>query len=608
MFSKQLSFIKQNWVISLLILISFLVYAKLIFYGSISWDDPEMVFKNKAVKSFDLITLFTNHYVGNYIPITMFGHSVAWLLFDNWSGGHHLLNILLHLLNGVLVYRIAERLFKTNLVSVIGATIFLLHPLQVESVAWIAELKNVLSTTFYFSSTLAYLQYTEHAKRSYQVKYVLFFVLGCLSKSSVVILPLVFVAIDIFKSNSVTWKMIISKTPLLLLSILFGFINIKTQSADLFINHAHEFPIWQRKALAGFALLNYLLLFLLPVNLSVIYPYPPINTATFVIGFVLLIGLFVVSFLCWKRKKFTNLFLIFFFLINLLLVLQFIPFGEVLYADRYAYIPIIAIAWFVGALLQKLQIKQVIILLILAIPLAIVSYQRISSWKNAITLYESILKIYPKQYIALNSAGVECMLLNEDKKALTYLNQAIKEAPYNYKSYYNKGLLLLKNNKPKAAIESFNQALQLYQYPKAFAARASAYYMLGDNSKAMQDASKVISTDSKNATAHFVLGNCYNDLNKLNEAENEYNTCIKLNADDADYYFKRAIVQGKMQKFEQSLSDLTVCIELNPNYYEAYYWRGVAKVNLKQNPCSDFNVAARRYYEPAVKALTNYCK
>lgn len=608
MFYKQLSFIKQHRVIILLILISFLVYAKLIFYGSISWDDPEMVFKNKAVKSFDLITLFTNHYVGNYIPITMFSHSVAWLLFDNWSGGHHLLNILLHLVNGILVYRISERLFKSNLMSSIGAAIFLLHPLQIESVAWISELKNVLSSTFYFSSTLAYLQYSEQPKRSFQLKYLLFFLLGCLSKSSVVILPLVLIAIDIFKSNSFSWKIIISKTPLLLISILFGIINIKTQSADLFINHSHEFPIWQRIALAGFALLNYVLLFLLPLNLSVIYPYPPINSATFVIGFAFLLGLFTVSFLSWRQKKFKLLFLIFFLFINLLLVLQFIPFGEVLYADRYAYIPIIAFAWFTGILLLKLQIKHIFILPVLSIPLALLSYQRITKWKNAITLYESILKIYPKQYIALNSAGVECMLLNEDKKALYYLNEAIKEAPNNYKSYYNKGLLLLKNNKPKQAIESFNQALQLYQYPKAIAARASAYYMLGDNSKAMLDASKVILNDVNNATAHFVLGNCYNDLNKLIEAEDEYNTCIKLKADDADYYFKRAIVFGKKQKFEQSLSDLTVCIELNPNYHEAYYWRGVAKLNLKLNPCSDFNVAARRYYEPAVKALANYCK
>ncbi len=607
MFTKWFKYIKQHWVLSLLIIISFLVYLKLLFYGHISWDDPEMVFKNKAVKNFDLKTLFTNHYVGNYIPITMLGHSLAWLLFENWAGGHHLINILLHLVNGILVYRLAEYLFKSNLVSLIGAAIFLLHPLQIESVAWIGELKNVLSSTFYLASTLAYMQFSEEHKKSYQLKYILFFLLGCLSKSSVVVLPFVFIAIDFFKSASFSWKIIITKIPLLLLSILFGIINLKTQSADLFINHAHEFPLWQRNALAGFALLNYLILFLLPVNLSVIYPYPPINTATFVIGFAFFIGLFIISFLCWKRKKYMLLFLIFFMLINLVLVLQFIPFGEVLYADRYAYIPIIAFAWFIGTLILKLQVKPVFILPLLLLPLALLSYQRITLWKNAITLYESILKIYPQQYVALNSAGVECMRLNEDKKALNYLNEAIKVAPNNYKSFYNKGLLLIKNNKPKQAIESFNKALQLYQYPKAFAARASAYYMLGHIAKGMNVTTQIISEDKKNATAHFVLGNCYNDINKLDVALIEYNTCIELNTEDADYYFKRAIVFGKKQEFKESLSDLTICISINPLYREAYYWRGVAKLNLKLNPCDVFQVADRSNFEPAVKAYYKYC-
>ena len=88
------------------------VYSKFLFFGHISWDDPEMVFKNKFVKTFNVKELFANHFVGNYIPITMLAHAISWLLFENNSGGHHLINILFHLINGVLVYQLSKRFLK----------------------------------------------------------------------------------------------------------------------------------------------------------------------------------------------------------------------------------------------------------------------------------------------------------------------------------------------------------------------------------------------------------------------------------------------------------------------------------------------------------------
>ena len=106
--------IKEHLIIIIALIITSIVYFKFLFYNHISWDDPEMVFKNKAVQNFDIKALFTNHYVGNYIPITMLVHALAWLFFDNNDSGHHLINILFHLLNGVLVYIITNKLFKLN--------------------------------------------------------------------------------------------------------------------------------------------------------------------------------------------------------------------------------------------------------------------------------------------------------------------------------------------------------------------------------------------------------------------------------------------------------------------------------------------------------------
>ena len=212
--------IKEHLIIISVLIITCLLYSKFLFFNHISWDDPEILFKNRAVQSFDIKALFTNHYVGNYIPITMLVHAIAWLLFENNDGGHHLINIIFHLVNGILVYLITNKLFKLNWLANLTCIIFLLHPLQIESVGWISELKNVLSSTFLFLALLSYLKYITLKEQKNYLFTLLFFCLGSLSKSSVVVFPLILVLIDIFQNKTVSIKFIINKIPFLLISII----------------------------------------------------------------------------------------------------------------------------------------------------------------------------------------------------------------------------------------------------------------------------------------------------------------------------------------------------------------------------------------------------
>jgi tetratricopeptide (TPR) repeat protein len=608
LFSQIKKIIGQNMALTVALIVTVLVYYKFFFYGHISWDDPEMVFKNKFVRTFDVKGLFTNHFVGNYIPVTMFTHSVAWLLFENNDGGHHFINLMFHLINGVLVYQLTKRLFKNDLITNIATIVFLLHPMQVESVGWISELKNVLSTTFFLAGVLSYLNFTERSKKSDYALCFFYFILGCLSKSSVVVFPIALICLDILLQKKISFKFLINKIPFIIISIVIGLINIKTQTADQFINLSHEFPFYQRFSFAGYALLKYFILFILPVNLSVIYPYPEINTAVFAVGYSGLIIIIALIILFIKQKKYQAAAIILFVITNLILVLQFIPFGEVLYADRYAYIPLIGFAWLIGLILSNLKLPVSILSFVFIALFSVFSFSRSLDWKSAINLYEDINKKYPNQFLVLNSIGVESMFLNENEKALDYLNRAVSVAPRNYKGFYNRGLLYLKNNQPEQAIKSFNQTLELYNYSKAYVGRANAYYMLGDFPKAIHDANFVLKTEENNTKAHFVLGNCYNDLNRLEDALNEYNICLKYNKDEAEFYFKRGIVYGKKQDFNACINEINICLQLNPNYFEAYYWRGVAKVNLKQNGCEDFKIAAQKNHQPAIDAFNKFCR
>jgi protein O-mannosyl-transferase len=598
----------QHFILVIALALTFAVYFKFLFYGHISWDDPEMVFRNRAVRDMDLKTLFTGHFVGNYIPVTMLVHALGWLLFDSNDAGHHFINILLHLLNGVLTYIIARRLFKNNLFANITTIIFLLHPMQIESVGWIGELKNVLSSTFYLAAIICYLGFTESKKQKQYLFTLLFFTLGCLSKSSVVVLPLSLICFDIYREKNFSFRFLVNKIPFLILSVLFGLINLKTQSADLFINYSHAFPYHERLGYAGFAIAKYIITFIFPFNLSVLYPYPQKTLVTMLTGYCIVAVILFFLLYLFKRKSWPLMALILLCVINLILVLQFIPFGEVLYADRYMYLPLIFFSLLFLSFIQKLKIEPKFLQYVFIAVFSVMSFLRVGVWKSGVELYSDILKKFPDSFVALNSLGTELMFSNQDDKALHYLNKAVAAAPKNYKGYYNRGLLLLKSNKPEAAIKSFNQSLEIYNYPKAYVGRAAAYYALRDLPKAMNDAAYVLQTDPGNTKARFVLANCYNDLNKLDEAMDQYNQCIRINSEDPDFYFKRAIVFGKKQDFLNCLGDLNLCIEFNPAYFEAYYWRGVAKVNLRQNPCEDFKIAARNSIQPAVTAFNKYCQ
>ncbi len=572
------------------------------------WDDPEMVFANGDVKTFDLKALFSSHYLGNYIPITMLAHAIAYFLFGANDAGHHGLSLLLHLINGVLVYQLTLKLFKKEQVALFSTAVFLLHPVQVESVAWMSELKNVLSTCFYLLALIQWIGYLENpTKKSYAYVF-LFFLLGLLSKPALLVFPLVMLCLEIFLRQDFKRLRLLNKVPFLIIAGVFAWITLQTQRADLMLNTAHEFPLWQRFLHAGYALLAYSGNYIAPLKLSLIYPYPEAGIGTYLLGCGGLV-LFIFPLLWFiAKQQLRSAAIVAFILLNFSLVLQFIPFGEVLYADRYAYLPVIGFSWVLGAGLLKLQLPKKLLFAAIAGLFALICFVRLNVWSSALVLYEDILKKFPNSSVALYSAGVESMRLDQDEKSLAYLNRSVKAAPNNYKSYYNRGLLYLKNQKPHSAIQNFDRALELKDYYKTYTARATAYLQLGDVAKAMADANRSLDLEKNNPKAHYVLGSSFDKLDRLEEALGEYNRALQLDAEDAEVYFKRAIVFGKQQDFRSCKNDLDVCLQLHPNYTEAYYWRGVAKINLKQNACEDFKVAAQKSFEPAVNAYNTYCR
>ncbi len=584
-------------------------YFKLFSANFISWDDGEVLVNNKDVHDFNLKAFFTSYYVGNYAPMAMIGFAVDWLIFKGNAVGHHTMSLLFHLLNGVLVYKLAELILKDKLKALVCALIFCLHPLQVETVAWVSAKNNLVYSVFFLLGLIYYSKFIIDGVKKYYFYALLFFILSVLSKPSAICFPLVLPLLDyLLKQKTDLKSLVVNKIPFIIVAVILGVATIYTRTEDKFINQNHAYAIHERIGYAGYALVQYIYKFFIPMDLSVIYPYPQNKALSIAIGYVMLALLIFALYKLYKSSFKPIFFGISFFIINLLLVLQFIPFGEVLTADRYMYLPIIGICMALLSIipLKEKQLKITGIALVLVF--GSLTFMRASVWKNSISLYSDIIKKYPHSFVALNSLGAEYMLNKNYDMSLRYLNAAINENTEYYKGYYNRGLLYAQTDRIKNAIRDFDRAIALKQYLKAYVARANAYYLLKDFSKAINDAESALKQDPNNPKANYVLANCYDDLNQLDKALIYYNKVISISSENPSYYLRRAIVLGKQQQYQLCLQDLDACTNIDANYAEAYYWKGVVKVNMKQNPCYDLRKAMDLGFSAAQQPLITYCK
>lgn len=599
----------RNLWMFLLLAISFpVIYFQIFKANFISWDDAEVLLKNKDVHDFNLKAFFTEHYVGNYAPLTMLGFAVDWFLFHGSAFWHHAINVFLHMINAGLVFIMIKKLTRNSGLAFLVTLVFGFHPVQMETVAWVAAKNNLMYAFFFLLGLISYIEYVRLKHIKFYWASLFFFVLSVLSKPSAICFPLCLLAFDYFLTQKISFKKQINKIPFFILAAIIGLVTIYSRTEDKFINESHAFALYERIGYAGFALIQYVVKFLFPVNLSVIYPYPADKTTSLIVGYLLWILSACVIYVLIKRQKYLVVFGISFFIINLLLVLQFIPFGEVLTADRYMYLPIIGLSLVLFSVFSPDSNKIKFIALGLMTVLGFLSYKRSMVWKNSVSLYSDIIDKYPHSFLALNSLGAEHMLNRNYSLAEQYLNKAIAENINYYKGYYNRGLMYAQTNRLELALNDFTKAIDLKQYPKAYVGRANVYYMLKDFPKAIKDAEFVLNTDADNFRANFVLAACYDDLNQLDKALVYYNKSIALNSNDPTFYLRRAILFGKQKEFKLCLDDLNMATNTNPDFAEAYYWKGVVKVNLNQNPCLDLKEALRLGFEAARQPLMNYCR
>ena len=603
-----------------------------------SWDDEFYLNDNPYLKdlSFENIkTLFDTdtYYMGNYHPLAMISLSVDYAIGGEDAEGNinpfmfHFTNILLHLLISLSVFWFVFALLKRFNIAVFAALLFGVHTLHTESVAWISERKDVLYSLFFVLSLISYVKYIDARKTKYYVFSLLLFLLSLFSKGQAVSLAVTLIFIDYFRDRKLlSKKLILEKVPFFIFALIFGLIAIGAQKQSEALVDEQGYDFLQRIAIASYAFMMYIKELIIPVNLSAINPYPDIIhqsiPALYYLMIIPAIAVAISEILFIKKKKKTLAFAIGFFIVNIFLLLQFIPVGSAVHSDRYAYIPsigyVILLAFLIFDFIEKKpENKQLILSLsgIYVLLLLVLTFIRCDIWQNSETLWKDTVKKSPTSVVAQNNLGswkdrqaakaMENLQFEEAKKfrtaAIEDFTKAINGKPDYKNAYYNRGVseyelgkLIKDTALIRSSISDFSKALeQDPQFADAYHNRGNAKAELGELQAALKDFDLAISFNSEDAKYYVNRGVTKGKTGNINGAINDFNIALQLGSEDQSaVYSNMGKAKMLLGKTEEAIKDYDYAVKLNPKQYTAYLNRGLAKQKLK-----DFRGAVEDFTE-----------
>jgi Flp pilus assembly protein TadD len=584
---------------AIICLFTYIAYQPALDNDFVDWDDNTYVIDNPMVrnKNVPVSEIFKQPVSLNYHPITMLTmrwnnneckeciHGISAKPFISW-------NLFFHLLNTVLVFFLTYRLSLKNLfVGGFSAIVFALHPMHVESVAWVSERKDVLYVFFFLAGLLSFDKYLDGKYSTKPVSdykwlglTLLLFILSCLSKAMAVVFPLTLILMDFWRNpeqRPVTAlkklfepKKLAEFTPFFLVALFFGMMAINVQSGGDFggfvnkvgqekaINAFDTFTLLQRFQFAAYGFCMYIFKFFVPTNLCTFHPYPTqieYDNSTIYWGlFVLSILIFAIAAISLRSSK-LFLFGIGFYFITVAFVLQFISVGVVIMADRYSYLPYVGLAFMLAMAIEKFlpdSIKKGIYFLyaVVAIVWFMQTRTQVDTWQNSDTLWGTVLKIYPNQ-----------------------------EQPHSIRGNF------------------YGKMASYYEARKDV--KKQQEYM----DKAYKDFEKAISLKSARPDVYEGMGNIHGMRRENEKALQMYSKAIELNPNKASVYINRGIARSMLGQKEASLQDMSKAYELEPKTTHLLY-RGIAKqtVGDLNGAKADFQEILKR--EPGNKAAEDQLK
>ena len=593
-------------VILFLIASTVAVYWQIKDHEFVSLDDHEYLLENSKVHTG--VTLqgirwaFTTTYAGNWHPLTWVSHMWDCQLYGLHPRGHHLTSLALHLANVLLLFLLLARITRALWPSAVVAALFALHPLHVESVAWVSERKDVLSTLFWLSTMWAYVWYVEGPGLGRYLLILLSFALGLMAKPMLVTLPFALLLLDYWPlgrfslasgavrgqgeaatSRQVALGLVWEKLPLLALAAVSALVTLYAQQAALAPLEAIT-PL-SRIANALVAYVSYLGKMLWPLRLAAFYPHPgpALPGWQAAASGLLLLGLSYLAVRAGRKHPYLPVGW-FWYLGTLFPVIGIVQVGDQALADRYTYIPLIGIfiilAWGATDLTARWLHRRVVLALGAAVALSaclVLTWFQVGYWHDTGVLFEHAKNVTADNYMADRSLIATYAHQGRFEEAVALFRQAIKIKPDSEHLYNNVGMAYSSQGKFEEATAMFQKALELKpNFAEAFNNLGKVLGNQGKLDAALAMFQKALELKPNFVEAYNNLGKAYANQGRIEEAAAMFQKAIQIRPDFAPSYSNLGIDYANRGEIEEAMAMFQKAIQVNPNFVEAYNNLGVA--------------------------------
>jgi protein O-mannosyl-transferase len=571
---------KRTFVLSLLLVVFTLaLYNQASHFSFVNYDDDHYVYENPHVRAGLTWKTFkwalTSSDEANWHPLTWMSHALDCQLFRLNPAGHHLTSVVLHAVNVVLLFLLLARSTRRSGPSFFVAALFALHPMNVESVAWIAERKNVLSTMFFLMMLGAYGWYALKPgwKRYLAVAGLL--ACGLASKPMLVTVPFVLLLLDCWPLRRIQgWsepsdtlavkqspvsRLVLEKLPLLLLAGASSVITLRAQGAAGAVGTV-PFPPGVRLENGIYSYAMYVWKAIWPADLALLYPHPGHSLALWQVGVA---ALFLIATSAVVMKLRSRGYLMagwLWFLGTLIPVIGVIQVGNQAMADRYAYIPLIGIfvmiGWGAVDWAEKKQLafaSRVIPAICVIVALSVVTYRQIGYWRDSLNVWTHALEVTQNNFVAEDDVGVALVQLNRVDEAYPFFVQAAQIQPNDPVARLNIGAYLHQHGHQAEAIPQYELAVRLGAEPRL------------------------------RATTYANLGSAYSDLGDYAKSRSSFEQALRLNPEQASAWLGMALLFQKQGKLEEAISYFARSAELQPSG-QGYLQLGKALAQANHRP------------------------
>ena len=579
----------KDWAVYIYLALTFTtlaVFWQVSNFDFVNYDDPDYVSQNEHVKAGltrdGLIWAFTTGHASNWHPLTWLSHMLDCQLFGTNPGRHHLTSLLLHVVNALLLFSILRQMTGALWQSAFVAAAFALHPLHVESVAWISERKDVLSTLFWMLTMTAYLRYVRRLSVGWYLLALLIFAFGLMAKPMLVTLPFVLLLLDYWPlgrfQRQIFYRLVLEKVPFLVLSAASSVVTFVVQRSYGAVARSDLLPLNTRMANAFISYLAYIGKTIWPSNLAVFYPHQGDKLAMWegIVAGLLLVGIsiFVIKLARTRRYLLVGWF---WYIGTLVPVIGLVQVGEQAMSDHYTYVPMtgifIAVAWGAAELSGQWYYRKIalrVLAVITLIAMSLCARTQVGHWRNDFALFEHAVEVTKDNYKMYNTLGSAFLSQGNLDEAIRQYRKAMQVNPRYAESYNNLGYLFQSQGKLDEAISQYRQALQIR--PNSVETHynlANALQSLGRLDEAISHYNQVLQVKPDDTDTHHNIAVAFQTQGRLNEAISHYQQVLRIEPDDAETHNSLGYALQLQGDLNEAVSHYRQALRINPGYTKA---------------------------------------